>query len=1245
MHPEAELSCTDCHGGNGTSKLKEEAHVARPRRRGEDERVAKLDEDLPWRRFHNPMDLRVVEQTCAPCHDLAVHDLLTSLHGTTAGHLSDGYYEMGHFKMKGSRYAIFPPPAPTEKHGAVDTLVQVPPFDARGPRDELATHYTDLARKECMQCHLFSEGRGVRGRVGFDGDYRGEGCAACHVPYAVDGLSESADPSVPKTEPGHPRRHVLTRYPETQTCTTCHYGDATIGLHFRGLSMLPPDAPGGPDIPGTTDRQLNGNFYLDDPAICPPDLHHERGMHCIDCHTRSDVMGDGALHGQMEYAVEISCEACHGTFDEPTKLETERGTRLNHLRWDGDVVKLTSKVTGKEHIVKQAVHVIDPLRPEFNRAAEKAMTSAHGKVECYTCHAGWNTNFLGFHFSRIESLTQLDLLSGKRTPGRVTTQEKVFATWKSFYAGFNEAGRVAPYMTGFSTMGSVWDEDGELLIDQALPETAKGLSGMTMIHHQLHSTRSTARSCVECHRSSATWGLGSVNFELARQLVFVADERGIEAVVLNRREPARSVPLSRFVQPDVVSLELDCDPLQGHARSVFVAEGRRGVHVLDATDPTKLERASFVATVDPQTMEYRAGHLYLADGVGGLKIFEVRERKLRLVGHAPSFDAHDIFLQWPYAYVADGVGGLAIFDVRAPIAPRHVQQIDSNDAFTVPNEAIAVEVLFQYSRPQTNGDTPLDFRSPARLIAAVLDRRQGLFLWDVTEPTRPKLLAPRLDARRSASARTDGMEYRGLVVRSQVDPAEAQGGARTTERDYAYVLLEQGTSANRRSRLVVVDISEPERLPRYRDQPSIESGFATEMLVGLDLYNPPFRRRVLLAPGQLGVFLTDVSASGDPVTLGTFPGLSHAYAAVAEGFPLDRMVDFDGARLKDVSHDSRWLWQAEIARILDVPAEALDLARGPRTASFGETARAHLARLDADRSGFLEGEEYSAGAGEGLDGDRDGRVSLRELARGAGVFGDSLPPDQPPLDPVPARRVQRDGDLARLLDGADPVAFDKRGNGALDRREMTRLVFAQLDLDQSGWLDRDELSRSPGERRELRYGGARAAAMLDAYEQRDDGKVSSREFVLRDEDWTALDVDGDGVVSYALHPKAYGRAAGVLREGDAEWPARAFDLAPLPPDITIERLLQEFDANGDETLARAELGARPDIFEFLTNPGEQAADRARIDQRLGLLSQGLRLWSVPDGFLARWDLDGSGAIEDDELPDVVRLRLTGSRLR
>ena len=63
MHPEAGLSCVDCHGGDGAAKTKLQAHPPRAQREAGDERVAGLGEDLTWRRFENPMDLRVAAST------------------------------------------------------------------------------------------------------------------------------------------------------------------------------------------------------------------------------------------------------------------------------------------------------------------------------------------------------------------------------------------------------------------------------------------------------------------------------------------------------------------------------------------------------------------------------------------------------------------------------------------------------------------------------------------------------------------------------------------------------------------------------------------------------------------------------------------------------------------------------------------------------------------------------------------------------------------------------------------------------------------------------------------------------------------------------------------------------------------------------------------------------------------------------------------------------------------------------
>ena len=74
------------------------------------------------------------------------------------------------------------------------------------------------------------------------GDYRGSGCTACHVIYANDrdpshsaayasfghsGFSASSDPTIPKSESGHPIKHVFTRSIPSSQCMICHIHPGT----------------------------------------------------------------------------------------------------------------------------------------------------------------------------------------------------------------------------------------------------------------------------------------------------------------------------------------------------------------------------------------------------------------------------------------------------------------------------------------------------------------------------------------------------------------------------------------------------------------------------------------------------------------------------------------------------------------------------------------------------------------------------------------------------------------------------------------------------------------------------------------------------------------------------------------------------------------------------------------------------------------------------------------------------------
>ncbi len=85
------------------------------------------------------------------------------------------------------------------------------------------------------------------------GDYRSSGCSACHVVYANDrdprhsgpyakfghtGETQTADPTIPRNEPGHPLKHEFSRAIPTSQCMICHMHQPNMFVNsYLGYTM------------------------------------------------------------------------------------------------------------------------------------------------------------------------------------------------------------------------------------------------------------------------------------------------------------------------------------------------------------------------------------------------------------------------------------------------------------------------------------------------------------------------------------------------------------------------------------------------------------------------------------------------------------------------------------------------------------------------------------------------------------------------------------------------------------------------------------------------------------------------------------------------------------------------------------------------------------------------------------------------------------------------------------------------
>src|SRR5262249_5943432 len=169
---------------------------------------------------------------------------------------------------------------------------------------------------------------------------------------------------------------------------------------------------------------------------------------------------------------------------------------------------------------------------------------------------------------------------------------------------------------------------------------------------------------------------------------------------IDRQHLDFSAPLASLPLPQAVALAARCDDLQGRFETLYVGLDHAGIAVVDARRPAFPDKVAFVDCDDPRALLVRVTTVSVPNGTAGIALFDVKEpRKPRLLARAPTAEARSLDLSWPDLYVADGPGGVKVFDVSDPAKPDFIAHVDPNQSSAVKDDACAVRVLFQYSRP------------------------------------------------------------------------------------------------------------------------------------------------------------------------------------------------------------------------------------------------------------------------------------------------------------------------------------------------------------------------------------------------------------------------------------------------------------------------------------------------------------------------------------------------------------------
>lgn len=475
-HPKKPLVCTTCHRGDARATDAKQAHAGM---------------------YANPSDLRVVDKTCGTsgCHQSIAQRVKNNIMAHRSGTQSGTLFPNGLQPTKEAvKFSMAPEPTvPVKlpKHhprpaGAVAKLEPLPTFEQSGDM------FFDLLRKECTSCHLWTPAKALKG------NFRATGCAACHMPYGEDGKSRSADAAMPTQKAGRPLKHQLTKQVPVTQCATCHNGGSRAAMNFRGMMEAPPV---GKETFTYDQDLLHGHAYTQQQA----DVHFQRGMACIDCHTEREMHGDGQVFAKRHYEVEIRCETCHGTPGTTATGVTAQGRKLRNLFIaatpnPSSLVTLVSKVTGKTHEVPQLASLAKQP-PGHDTAHLK-------KTECFTCHTAWAPTCYGCHIKadytayRAPTNVAFDHLANEHSKqGWFRLTAGVRLADPEPVLGLNWRGKAVPFVPRAQPLFSYVNPAGKLEYD---------FKKLGFAHNPIvpHTVVRDSRTCASCHANDRTVGLG-----------------------------------------------------------------------------------------------------------------------------------------------------------------------------------------------------------------------------------------------------------------------------------------------------------------------------------------------------------------------------------------------------------------------------------------------------------------------------------------------------------------------------------------------------------------------------------------------------------------------------------------------------------------------------------------------------------------------------------------------------------------
>jgi hypothetical protein len=467
-HDPIALGCSSCHGGDPLTLNKRLAH------RG-------------MRGIPGNLADAVLSCGTAQCHPSITSRVPTSIMTTASGIVTVDRWVFGE----------------EDSLSALAHIMQI----GHSPADQ---HLRDL----CANCHLGNP-KTESGPV--NQQTRGGGCNACHLGYDRRSIASLADYlSTGLIQLSDTFYHPsLSLNITDEHCFGCHSRSGRIATNYQGWHETLLDAA---EMPGDGRYRL-----LEDQRVfkfAGADVHHQKGLQCIDCHHSYELMGDGNYYAHKEEQVSVSCQDCH--FDrEPVNLTVEQlddeALKILSLRQWAVEGKRFVKPAGSDYALVNAwldregrgwqkikatgreVYLKPPV-------SECTRGEGHSTLSCESCHTAWVPQCIGCHNAFDRDADGYDMLEGKDKRG----------SWVEY---------VGQFMHGPPTLGIVETSAGKQ-VKTFVPGMILSIDTLSYLYEQAtakdkdmifrrlfapvsaHTTIRQGRSCKSCHNDPVALGYG-----------------------------------------------------------------------------------------------------------------------------------------------------------------------------------------------------------------------------------------------------------------------------------------------------------------------------------------------------------------------------------------------------------------------------------------------------------------------------------------------------------------------------------------------------------------------------------------------------------------------------------------------------------------------------------------------------------------------------------------------------------------